>query len=359
MHPRAQYVATIEKLLTPKQHVLRWIDNVRRFRRYGDYCEDQLHKRSDARDHAVMMRAISEAVDRRMARADQKDHRREHKKAIRDAAFLRYLVREFNDTLDRFLMAACPEGAALARRLEGVIARVEIASDAERAVALLERHRVADTPKGVERRAAERRTVIARLDIYCLRAAEDDAPVGSRRALRQLSLLALLEEIREIRAATVALLRRLYTHQSGGDAIARTYLAGHPILYPENERRLTRASKWVEVVAGEYNPFVRHRIPHLIDEEPEIARAVTSAGSKQDWCIDLARVREDAAALCPELLAQSKRTALGLALLAIGEKAEGVRLFVPDAPQAESASVDDLSREIVRIVEEAQLPCRT
>lgn len=357
MHPRAQYVATIEKLLTPKQHVLRWIDNVRRFRRHGDYCEDQLRKPSSEQDHAVMMRAISEAMDRRMARADQKDHSVELKKAIRDAAFLRYLVREFNDTLDRFLMAACPEGAALARRLEGVIARVEIASDAERAVALLERHRVADTPKGVERRAAERRPVIARLDIYCLRAAEDDAPVGSRRALRQLSLLALLEEIREIRAATVALLRRLYTHQRGGDAIARTYLAGHPILYPENERKLTRTARWVEEVASQYNQFVHHRVVPLIDDEPEIACAVTGTGSKEDWRIGVAQVREAAAALCPDLLAQSKTTALGLALVAIGEKGKGIGVLTNET--RDDHSDDDgsqMMRELFHKLQSAEEP---
>ena len=86
----------------------------------------------------------------------------------------------------------------------------------------------------------------------------------------------------------------------------------------------------MEDVTRQYNQFVCHRVMHLIDEAPTIAQSITSEQPKDDWCIDLVRVREDAAALCPERLAQSKRTALGFALLAIGEKNEGVRILATD-----------------------------
>ena len=83
----------------------------------------------------------------------------------------------------------------------------------------------------------------------------------------------------------------------------------------------------MEVVAGEYDQLVRRCIAYLIAEQPQIAHAITTVRYKNDWRVNRGRAREEAAVLCPQRLAQSKRMALGLALLAIGENNECVRVL--------------------------------
>lgn len=65
----------------------------------------------------------------------------------------------------------------------------------------------------------------------------------------------------------------------------------------------------------------------LIDDEAEIAQAITGAESKEERGVDVTQLRRAAAALCPEWLAHLKNGALALALLAMGEKEEGLTVL--------------------------------
>ncbi|MCH8933622.1 MAG: DUF4102 domain-containing protein, partial [Nitrospinae bacterium] len=79
-----------------------------------------------------------------------------------------------------------------------------------------------------------------------------------------------------------------------GRTIARTFFAGHPILFPENERRLATLVKWMEVVVEEYNEFIRHRIAPLLSACPRLANAVSGSDSAEDRSIVQGDVQEEA-----------------------------------------------------------------
>ena len=340
-----RFVTRVREFLAPKQHVLTWINDIRRYHSLADYLEDQQRRPLHEWDAIELTKAVRDGVKRQTSRLDPKEQHAESQKAMRDFAFLRNLITDYNAILKQFLLAAGPEGANLARMLQLLIMRESFAASAERAVAQI--GEVA--PAVSSKRAGARRAAVAELDTHSLRPTCPGAESGIRNAYRHLLLQSYFEQLWEMRCGLVALLERIYAHQLLEESIACTYFSKHPILYPENERKLTRTARWVEEVASQYNQFVHHRVVPLIDDEPKIACAVTGTGSMKDWYIDVAQVRKDAAVLCPALLAQSETTALGVALVAIGQKEKGLEVLTNEA--RDDHSDDDgsqMMRELLR-----------
>ena len=320
MHSKDQFLVDIQNILTPKQYVLTWISDVRQHYSHADYLQDQQSRPLDRWDFAEITKLVVDGVEKRTAKSDPTRRHIETRKALRDLAFLRNLITNFNEILRCFLLAARPEAANVARMLQQVIMREVVSEDVESAVALLERDGTSLSSDKAGARHAERRAVIARLDCHSLRPCLADAKDEQRDRFRKLLLQSYFEQVAEVRTAARALLRQTYVRQNVAESIARTFFAGHPILFPENERRLATLTKWMEVVADEYNEFIRHRIEPLLSECPRLANAVSGSDSAEGWRIVLGDVQEEAEGIHHERVAVLKSTALTLALVAIGEK---------------------------------------
>ena len=350
-------VMKVREFLTPKQHALTWINDVRRYHSLSDYLEDQQKRPLHEWDAIEVTKAVLDGVEQQAARLDPQAQRAESRKAIRDFVFLRNLITNYNAILRQFLLAAGPEGANLARMLQLLIVRESFGATAERAAALIGELSSVDTSKRAGTRAADAQAVVAMLDTHSLRPTLRGVGPGTRNAFVKLRLQCHLEQVWEVRCGLVALLEQVYAHQLLEESISHTFFTKHPIMYSDNERKLTRTVKWVEEVAGQYNQFLHHRVVPLIADEPEIARAVSGTGSTRDWRIDLGQVCEAAATLCPELLAQSTTTALGLALVAIGEKEKGLEVLTNEARDDHSdGDGSQMMRELLRNAVSAEGP---
>jgi len=335
-----QCVTEIRGFLTPKQHVLGWIDDIRRYHSHSDYMKDQQKRPVHEWDMFALPKAVLESIECQAVKLDSKQQRAEARKALRDLAFLRHLISDYNDLLARFLLAARPEAANVARTLQQAIMREAVSADVESAVALLQRDGISFPSDKAGVRHAERRAVIARLDCHSLRPCLAGTKDEQRDRFHKLLLQSYFEQVGEVRAAARALLLQTHVRQNVGDSIARTFFAGHPILFPENERRLATLLKWMEVVVEEYNEFIRHRIEPLLSECPRLANAVSGSDSAENWSIVQGDVQEEAEGIHHERVAVLKSTALTLALVAIGEKELALRPIESSSPSMSRAAKD-------------------
>jgi len=246
----------VEASLTPKQQVLRWLDQVHGFQSEDKYCEWLEGQPASELPRVRMVEAAGDAARRAMRGEPEEVIERAARDAVRDVIFLTELVLQVNTLVDQKSEVFSLRAALHARALQ--LAMLSEVAGADSAVAA---------------------------------------------AMPNPSL-----RLSEIREETERLLGEIGVLQGTVEIIQQYYFDGRPMVFPRKAACLKAVWEAACALGFEYNRWVAHRSPSVeadgaeggkpedapaapgvIDMEAVQARAAAAAAEEARFCTDLAK----------------------------------------------------------------------
>ena len=223
MKTSAKRLRQVEAALTPKQQVLRWLEEARRIGSVGAYCRRMFRGPQSEWPGDKLTEAAAEAVRNRLKGERPEVVWNAARDAVRDVAFLLSLVGEMNRTVVRKVTEFEWAAAHCARGLQLAMLRAE---------------------------------------------AESARTAGPSRQGPALS---------DIRAEILALAVDVSTLRHAANLISRRYFDGRPILFPGTDGSLTDAIRTVRNLAETYNEVLTDSAPTAHKGKRRTAEAAREA----------------------------------------------------------------------------------